>query len=272
MRGIDSVDAALTASKDALRATGLHAVGIAESRADALLTLAFYAQRSMEIYTWTDQEDKVKLETGRLHPDRVRDYDEGLILETKLVELLTSSWDGFNGLLDLQVAFEGFVSQMHVADTRRLSFRPDHPAFETLRSTHRLPFRVDAASLPPEQADAKVRAVRVALVGATHPTGSQVSCQVRHGSAYEMRRRGGSVEVMVLQSMATIRQAKLEQLAANEGLAADPLLTDPQSLAFWGRGIGGEWELTIARHEVESGLDLTGLTEVQVWITYQCLL
>jgi hypothetical protein len=87
-----------------------------------------------------------------------------------------------------------------------------------------------------------------------------------------MRRHGGSVEVMVLQSMASIRQAKLEQLAANEGLGADPLLTDPQSLAFWGRGIGGEWELTIPRHEVESGLDLTGLTEVQVWITYQCLL
>jgi hypothetical protein len=65
--------------------------------------------------------------------------------------------------------------------------------------------------------------------------------------------------------------AKLERLVADEGLGPDPLVTDPPSLAFWGRGVGGDWELSIPDHEFEAGLDLTGLSELQVWIGYQFL-
>lgn len=75
----------------------------------------------------------------------------------------------------------------------------------------------------------------------------------------------------LLQPRVSSRDAKLGPLAADEGLAPDPLLTDPQSLAFWGRGIGGDYELSIPDHEFEAGLDLTGLTEVQVFIGYQFL-
>ena len=269
--GIDVVNTELTATAEALRRTGLHAVAIAGSKADALLTLAFYAQRSVEIYTWTDQEDKVKLETGHLHPDDLRDYNEGVIGELTLVQLLTTSWDGLAGVVDLQLAFERFVSQMHDSDTRRMSFRAGDPQFESLRATHRMAFRIDPLSLPPGQVDAKVRGVRLALVGAIHPSGSQVTCAIRHGSAYEMRRVDGSVGITVLEPRASNRKTKLELLAADEGIGADPLLTDPQSLAFWGRGIGGEWELVIPQHEIDSGLDLTGLTQIQIWVIYQFL-
>ena len=58
---------------------------------------------------------------------------------------------------------------------------------------------------------------------------------------------------------------------ADEGLGPDPLVTDPQSLAFWGRGIGGDWELSIPDHEFEAGLDLTGLIEVwgvRTWVSH----
>ena len=43
------------------------------------------------------------------------------------------------------------------------------------------------------------------------------------------------------------------------------------SPAFLGRGIGGDWQLSIPDHELNAGLDLTGLIEVQVWISYQFL-
>jgi hypothetical protein len=268
--GIDAITASLAPTEEALRRTGLHAIAIAESRADALLTLAFYAQRSVEIYTLTDQEEKVQLESGHLHPDLSRAYDEGEITEIELVERLEDSWGGFLGLLDLQVEFNRFTTQFHDRDRRRLSFQAGDSELETLRATRRFAFRIDAATLPPGHVDAKVQGVRLALVGATHPAG-EVTCEIRHGSTYETRRSNGSITVTLLQPRVSNRDATLERLIADQGLGPDPLLTDPQSLAFWGRGIGGDWELSIPDHEFDSGLDLTGLTEVQVFIGYQFL-
>ena len=71
----------------------------------------------------------------------------------------------------------------------------------------------------------------------------------------------------VLQPRSSTREAKLERLAADEGIGPDPLLTEPQSLSFWGRGLGGDYELSIPDHELKV-LDLSGVTEVQVWVGY----
>ena len=268
---IAAVRASLAPTKEALRRTGLETIAIAESRADALLTLAFHAQRSLEIYLLTDAEDKVRLESGHLHPDRSRDYVEEQINEIELVRLLRKSWGGMLGPLDMQVQFSTFSAKFHERDERRLSFGADDPALETLRATRRFPFRIDAAKLPDFQKSAKALSVRLALVGATHPAGSEVTCEIRHGSAYETRPEQGPIRVDVLQPRVDTRDAKLARLSADEGLGPEPLITDPQSLTFWGRGIGGDYELSIPDHQFDSGLDLTGLTEVQVWIGYQFL-
>lgn len=112
--------------------------------------------------------------------------------------------------------------------------------------------------------------MRLALVGASDPDG-EVSCEVRHGGKYEQRRADGTIDVQLLKPRVSTRPAKLTGLAADEGLGADPPLTAPQSLSFWGRGIGGDWEVSIPESQFASGLDLTGLTEIQVWIGYQFL-
>lgn len=268
--GIDAVIAGLDPTEETIRRTGLYAIAIAEAKADALLTLAFLAQRSVEIYTLTDQEDKVRLESGHLHPDDGRSYAEAEINELELVQLLHGSWGGLLDLLDLELDFDRFTTQFHDRDRKRLSFQNGGPELETLRDTHSFSFRIDAATLPGSQSDAKVLGVRLALVGATSPA-AEVTCEVRHGGAYETRRSDGSISVTLLQPRVSNRDAKLDRLVADEGLGPDPLLTEPQSLAFWGRGIGGEWQLSIPDHEFEAGLDLSGLTEVQVWIGYQFL-
>jgi hypothetical protein len=265
---IDALKDDTAKAKEELRTIGLHAIAIAESKADALLTLAFYAQRSVEIYTLQDHEDKVQLESGHLSPDDSLAYQEEEIDEIELVDRLNNSWGGFLELLKLELAFDTFTTQFHEPDVRRLSFRAGGPELAALRATHRFSFRVDPATLPPGQVDAKVRGVRLALVGATNPA-SEVTCEIGHGSSYETRRLGGSITLTVLQARVSNRFAKLERLLADEGTGPDPLLTDPQSIAFWGRGIGGEWELSIPEHAFAEGLDLTGLTEVQVWIAYQ---
>jgi hypothetical protein len=171
-------------------------------------------------------------------------------------------------LVNLQVDFDQFTTQFHEADRLRLSFRVGDPELEILLATRRFPFRVNAATLPADQVDAKVQGVRLSLVGATHPAG-EVTCEIRHASSYESRRSDGSITATLLQPRVSNRFAKLDRLVAEEGLGPDPLLTDPTSLAFWGRGIGGDWELAIPDHEFDAGLNLAGLTEVQVWITYQ---
>ena len=267
--GIDAIKNDLTKTEEALRATALHAIAIAESKADALLTLAFYAQRSVEIYTLTDQEEKVRLETGHLHPDVSVAYQQGEINEVELSDRLNDSWQGLLDLLDLELEFDRFSTQFHEPDQRRLSFNGD-AELAALRATHRLPFRIDPASLPADQVDAKVQGVRLALVGATNRAG-EVTCEITHGSAYETRRSDGSIDVTVLQARTSNRNAKLQRLLPDEGFGSDPVLTDPTSLAFWGRGVGGEWTLSIPDHAFEEGLDLTGLTEVQIWIAYQFL-
>ena len=94
-------------------------------------------------------------------------------------------------------------------------------------------------------------------MGATHPAG-EVTCEIRHGSAYETRRNGGAIHVAILQPRVSTRNAKLERLLADEGLGPYLVLTDPTSLSFWGRGIGGDYEFSIPDHEFDAGLDLTG--------------
>ena len=268
--GIEALRKDLATTEESLKLTGLQAIAIAESKADALLTLAFYAQRSVEIYTLTDQEERVQLESGHLHPDIRQRYADGEIDESELVQRLTDSWIGLLNLVNLQVDFDQFTSQFSEPDRLRLSFRAGDPELDILLATRRFPFRVDAASLPADQVDAKVQGVRLALVGATHPAG-EVTCEIRHASSYESRRSDGSITATLLQPRVSNRFAKLDRLVAEEGLGPDPLLTDPTSLAFWGRGIGGDWELAIPDHEFDAGLSLAGLTEVQVWITYQFL-
>jgi hypothetical protein len=267
--GVAAVESGLALVHDKVTSTGLNAISIAESKADALLTLAFHAQRSVEIYTLIDQEDKVRLETGHLHPDRSLDYSEGVIDEFKLVQLLQDSWEGLTGLLQMQLEFDGFTNQFIDKDWRRLSFRADGPEVERLRSTGRFDFRIDAASLPTAQKQAKARAVRIALVDAIHPAGA-CTCEIRHGSTYETRHSDGTITATVLQPRSSTREAKLERLAADEGIGPDPLLTEPQSLSFWGRGLGGDYELSIPDHELKV-LDLSALTEVQVWVGYTFL-
>jgi len=117
---------------------------------------------------------------------------------------------------------------------------------------------------------AKVIAVRLALVGAPG-SDNEVSCDVRHGANYEQRRADGKINSQQLKSLVNNRIARLQALGGDGGLATDPAPPAVGSLAFWGRGIGGDWEVTLPGSRHNADLDLSGLTEVQVWIGYRFL-
>ncbi|MBR0748945.1 hypothetical protein JQ582_33935 [Bradyrhizobium japonicum] len=152
-------------------------------------------------------------------------------------------------------------------DTHRLSFT-DGPELTSLRSTHSFSFRLEATDLPESHFETKVKNVLVSFVGAHNQSG-EISCMVRHGAQYEQRRLDGTVEVQHLAPQTINRRAettRLERPVEN----TDPPIDAPTSLAIWGRGVGGDWDVTIEPHEIEAGsLDLSGLSEIQVWIDYQ---
>ena len=155
--------------------------------------------------------------------------------------------------LDLQLDFDRFFDLFPDDDQRRMSFRRRRP--RTRDPARHPPLLVP--SRPGEPASHPrgrqgCQGVRLALVGATHPQ-NEVTCEIRHGSAYETRRSDGSITVVVLQPRVDSRDPSWRGCCPTKAPGPDPMLTDPQSLAFWGRGIGGEWELVIPDHEFDRG-------------------
>ncbi len=74
-----------------------------------------------------------------------------------------------------------------------------------------------------------------------------------------------------LKSLVNNRVARLQALGGDGGLSTDPAPPAVGSLAFWGRGIGGDWEISLPGSRLNADLDLSGLTEIQVWIGYRFL-
>ena len=75
-----------------VRRTALATIDVVQSKADALLSMAFRAQRSVEIYTLEAVEQNLLLDAGLLHPDDTRKYAEKEIDEPELFSKLHQSW------------------------------------------------------------------------------------------------------------------------------------------------------------------------------------
>lgn len=263
----------LKGEANVIKSAGLWAIAIAQSKVEALLRFAFLAARSVEIITLQNQEKNLFLDTGLISPDVARAYYEEDFLEGEridesvLVRRLTSSWANLLSPIDIQADYTSYFNQRHDQDSRRLSFKAADPQLSDLKTRHQFAFRIDASEVPAGHHDAKILSVRLALVGASSLV-SEITCEVRHGGTYERRGRDNEIKTLLLEPRVSHRTAKLTPLVADEGLGDDPPLTDPRSLAFWGRGVGGDWQVTIPQGQFDSGLDLNGLTEVQVWIGY----
>lgn len=275
-RAAIAVEAAARMTKDfahdaeRVRRTALATINVVQSKADALLGMAFRAQRSIEIYTLEAVERHLLLDAGLLHPDASRRYAEREMDEPELLSKLQQAWLLLLEPIGMQQQYLSYFAKQHDLDVLRLDFTADDPQFGELLSTRRFNFRVEANDIPIDRDDAKVTGVRLALVGASHPD-NEVSCDVRHGAKYEQRRDDGKVDVQQLKSLVNNRIAKFVSLGGDGGLSTDPAPPDVGSLAFWGRGIGGDWEVTIPGSRLNADLDLAGLTDVQVWIGYRFL-
>ncbi|MFF0001754.1 hypothetical protein [Streptomyces avermitilis] len=258
---------------EALKQAGLTAISTAQSKADALLGLAFRAKRSVEIYTLKNEDAHFPLDAGRICPDLSADYyyEMNEIDDIRLASELTSSWEKILTLVNLKTDYIDYFDQPLNPDWIRRSFSPSDPQVAELKSLHRFTFTIDpVADVPADHFDAKIKSIRLALIGASHPEG-EISYDVRHDGKYQQRRADNSVTTQWLLPKVATRFAKMTPLLPDEGFGDDPPLDAPKSLAFWGRGVGGSWQVTIPQQQFDTGLNLNGLTRIQVWIGYQFL-
>ncbi|MDX6611955.1 MAG: hypothetical protein QOD75_1141 [Blastocatellia bacterium] len=263
------------------------AVQATQRQADALLTVAFQAQRSVEIYTFQDASANVAFDSGFIHPDIEADFDEAAavadakelaLLIPQLVSAYTESWQQFLDPIamlklydnyftsDQQVALVAGVEFLSITNASSLAAFKDRSGQQS-----RISFTIDLNDLPSRQFETKVEDVHVALVGASSKQPG-LSCTVRHGGLYRLNRRdGGVIDQPLTPHIAhpTVQFNSLQvtgtpPLSGKAGRERIPI----QNL--WGRGVGGDWQISVEEEELKiSGVDLSGLSEIQLWIETQ---
>lgn len=258
---------------DDLQAAAHLTLRVAQSRMDLILGFAFQAQRALEILTATDQSGLFDFTAGSLHPDQRRNFEERLIDGPGLLGALPQSWGQLLGPAQLVARFQAFQGDpQRDHDVWRLS--ASQPAqLRALREERRLVLELNAQDPALAGLQAKVTNVAVALIGARSRSGA-LSCDITHGARYgQVLERGGAVRWQLLQERSASRLAGFTALAADPALHATTFaLGDPLDLAYWGRGLGGTWTLSIRDEQWHAeAVDLSDLSEIQLWIGYQFL-
>ena len=79
-----------------------------------------------------------------------------------------------------------------------------------------------------------------------------------------------TIDVQLLSPRTSTIQARTQALQMTGVDFDDDVLSDPQRLQFWGRGLGGQYDIVIPKSEFAlHSTSLEGRTEIQVWLAYQ---
>ena len=288
--------------EEILRTSGRSAVRATQKSVDTLLVTAFKAQRAVEIYTFEDASGKVSFDSGFVHPDIEADFDEAsadaaaasadpamtnesklaatnaLNLQiTKLVGAYTASWQQFLDPVGLQQIFDNYFGNQAppFVDSQLVKTITDKASLDAFKDRSgdgsRIALLIDRSDLVGDEFETKIVDVNVALVGATL-TSPGLPCDVTHGGVYLSRRRDGTD---IVQPLTPQFQRELPRLLAFDqnnppvfaGQSDRHLI---QTHHLWGRGVAGTWEISIPEGALSNhGVNLTGLTAIQLWISTQ---
>ena len=260
----------LRKDKELLKKAGHIAFLNTHDYGDLLMATAFRAERSVEIYTFQNQSAHVSYDTGHVGPDVEHDFGDDEIGVAELIARYNASLGNSLDPISLQDTFEKYFTgnaQFDLAPGVVFRSFTEEPNLSAFKSSRTLRFTVDLPLPPTEEFEARLEDIHVALIGATAPRDS-VTCRVRHGSLYSVVLRTGEVFLDTLQPHVTQREARFTPLQVIGTLptSGSATLDAPRNLSFWGRGVAGDWELTLPASEI---VDLAGLTEIQVWLTTQ---
>jgi hypothetical protein len=239
---------------------------------------AFFAARALEIYTLADLSSGIRYDYGYIHPDIEQDWNEGLSKvgsagRAELIAAYENSWQKFLGIATYADSYLSYFSSGNlVRDIHQLSFT-DATVLANFKQTADLQFTVDLLDLPVNHFESKVEVVNVSLIGVNART-TVLPCTVEHAGKCALKKRDGTEIDMFLHPHPTIVFSTGKPLGPDN---LTPPLTDPligpRTIAFWGRGVATTWHLVLQQDDITKyAVDLAGLTEIQVWIGYQCFL
>lgn len=292
-------------TEEILRTSGRAAVRATQKSIDTMLTVAFKAQRAVEIYTFEDASENVSYDSGFIHPDIEADFDaigadaaaaavDPNMLEAErvaatndlklatvaLVAAYSASWQQFLDPTALQDMFDGYFSSKVATfvDSQLVKTITDKASLDAFMDRSgdaaRLSLLIDGSDLVADEFDTKIVDVNVALAGVTL-TNPGLPCDIKHGGVYLSRRRDGSD---LAQPLTEQLQRELPRLVAFDqnnppafsGLNNRSLI---KTNNLWGRGVGGAWEISIPEAILRRhGVDLTTLTAIQLWVSTQSFL
>jgi hypothetical protein len=263
----------LSKEQKVIKAAGLQAIRSTQSRVDSLLGFAFRAQRSLEISLVKSESGAVLMDSGYIHPDIERDFAEATDPDTAVYAAAYSeSWSNLLSPIDLETEFDKYFKDPgRQIGIGALSFT-DPAILKAFRDTQDFSFSFTFKDLPAkEQTRTTIQNVFVSFVGATSSV-DFVPCNVGHSGRYEQKLDDGTIFTQLLQPKFQTVQARTSRLAldgVNFSASTTPL-TASQGLSFWGRGVIGIWTVSIDPDEFRlKHVDLTNVSEIQVWVGYQ---
>ncbi len=260
--------ASMTADTAFLEKVAQGLLASARGYMDVLMRYAFLAARSVEIYTGQDMSGGVFYDYGFLHPDVEEDYLDGTLPLAQLIGANLTSWNRFVGILGYRTAYDDYLAGGDRVMDKVFLTVDDTASIAQFKQAQLLEVVVDLDDLPATRFNATAAYVLVSLAGAQASVPA-ISTIVEHGGVSMTRSRQGTDTVQVLQPHATVVQTARTPL----GYSGAGIGQDPSELSFWGRGVASRWRLRIEPDEMtRRGVDLSGLSQIQLEIGYQAFL
>jgi len=251
-----------------LEGVSLTLISMAQYYMNILTKYAFFGARALEIYTLQDKSNDIRYDYGYIHPDREADYKTGFLPLSNLIGLYRFSWSKFAGLISYREQYDNYFNSGNwVNDLHRLSFT-NADALNDFKIKPELHFTIRLEDLPPSRYEAKVTSVYVAFVGATSNSNT-ITAIIEHSGRYSQKKRDTTAVNVLLKPRAGVVVAKITPLQSSGGVVGGTGI----GVDFWGKGIAADWHLYIEPSEMQNGgVNLSGLTEIQVWLSYQSFL
>ena len=253
-----------------LEAVAMTLIRSAQRYMDILAKYAFYAARSLEIYTLADLSNEIRYDYGYIHPDFEQDYQDKLLPLSQLIGLYQTSWSRFVGIVNYRNIYETYFGNGNQIKDRVFQSFTDQSLLDQFRASRNLVVPIELNALPASRFEAKVNYVLLSLTGAK-ANAPRISCLVEHTGPFTTKKRDGSTVDRLLRPRFTIIQtAKTGLNGTHIGVA---LGDSPRDLSFWGRGVATTWSVSIEPDEmVQREIDLSALSAIEVEIGYEAFL
>ena len=201
---------------------------------DVLMRYAFFAARSVEIYTLDDLSAEIFYDYGYIHPDLEQDHHDGFFPLVQLIGAYVTSWTRFVGIVTYRTRYDAYLAASDRVVDKVFVSVTDPAALARFRDTHTLDVLIDLADLPTTRFEAKASYVLLSMVGASAKVPA-ISTLVEHGGLARSRRRDGT-EGGPRSAAADDRRADRAHLA---GLHRDPNRQRPRGPELLGPRRGG---------------------------------